>query len=277
MPAGGHLLPGRPPWCSRVGGGAPCTELLDEEHRRAVHQHQVARGADAPTEGLRPRIDRARADGGADRGAGLAAASPLTRPTIPQTTPAVARPGLAHHPVIPGSAPRGGLDVVERDDWLAVWWSSTYSPGSRWATKELESNQWPAPAPQPPARGAGPTAPWPTACVVSGVQRRPAPPRCRGARRARRSRRRPASRSRRESLVGQAVGTRAEKRHGPTPLTHTAATSAGSACGRSSRESAMTSAHHTASASTSAQPGCGRDVLAGRGRIAVAKMSPSAW
>ena len=43
---------------------------LDEEHRRAVHQHQIARLADAHAERLGPCVDRARHHRGALRGAG---------------------------------------------------------------------------------------------------------------------------------------------------------------------------------------------------------------
>ncbi len=102
MPAASVCCRARRRWWSRASGATRSSaQDLHEEHRRAVHEHEVARAPDPRAEGLGPGVDGACADRRARRQAGLLRAAAVT---VPTTSPGQARRGSAM-PGQPGPAP----------------------------------------------------------------------------------------------------------------------------------------------------------------------------
>ena len=228
MPAARQRPPGstrRP--CSTAGDGGALAQDLDEEHRRAVHEHQVAGLADADAERLRPGVDGAGAHRGARRQPGRRRGRrrhPARRPRRPGQPRAPARPARRRR-TRAWCQRRARCRRAGRTDWpcggRARTRRSAAAPRTSWACTSRRVR-----AQDVRARGGAARASLgPTACVVSGD---PAP--------ARGSRPRRSSAGQLVDLVGgprvdpvedrgphRASSASASSRQGPTPLTQTAA------------------------------------------------------
>ena len=212
----------RPPWSTARAARRDVLEHLDEEHRRAIHEHQVAGLADAGAERLGPRVDGAGAHRRALGSRVAVAACAVTRPTTSLAARrAGVRAGRSHDVRRPGLVPVRGVHVVERaalagrvvvEDVLAR--QSLHQERVASCTNRRRADQtsgsWRRTQRSFGADGlAAERGPAPGEDRVRAVAARSAP----------RSRRRPACRSRRGSPAARGRSASSHSsRHGPTPL-----------------------------------------------------------